>query len=199
MTPVRISLAHKYLRTILLGTAFIWLLSGAFLSELAKASEPSDNIELTRLVVDNQKGLIKVRFGLDINPLTPLELHLNLGETLTLICEAKLSAIRDYWVNQTILEKSFNANIYKNISTGEYTIFFPLGRRSLVGNDLHRLIAQAFKETSITLGPWDTLWRNQRYKVSLQISLVRKDRSAIMRLLTSDVLPSATYHLDFLY
>jgi len=175
-------------------------LAAAILVFLAPAGALAQDISLSNLIIDNNGGNISVRFGLEFaNPLA-VEAAVNDGAELALICNARLIAKRDYWIDREIGRAETVSPVRKSAS-GLYSITTPGG--TLTGNDFSDLLARAFEDFSMVLGPWNILSHGEAYSLSMEIRLERQNVSPWLKkslfFWSFDAAPPARYRLDFSY
>lgn len=163
----------------------------------------AQRIGLSNLVIDNQEGRVKVRFGVDIKPADAVREALEKGEVLALQCKAQLSRKRDYSWNQEVARNEFLNRLVLN-EGGPYEIILPGGKPGhLRGNDLALLMKEAWGSVSMDLGSWDSLARGNTYSLTLEIRLVRQDLSPWLKgalfFWNFDAISPVKYQLDFSY
>ena len=176
---------------ILLAVAGVWR-SPAF----------AQSIRISNLVVDNQEGRIKVRFGVDVEATREVEEALLRGQVLALQCRATLSRRRDYFWDSKALETEIVSRLI--LQDGGYEIIHPSGRRETYrGRDLAVVMKEAWGAIDLDMGPWDALSRGNVYVLSLNVRLARQDVSAWLKntlfFWNFDTIPPAEYKLEFSY
>jgi hypothetical protein len=169
---------------------------------LHAAQASAQDISLGNLIVDNIDGNISVRFGVQFANPFAIEAALNEGAELALVCDAKLTAKRDYWLDHEI-GRAQSVSRLRKITAGQYRITVPGGGDPLTGQDFPALLARAFEDFSMTLGPWNLLNRGDAYSLSMEIRLERQDVSPWLKkslfFWSFDAAPPARYRLDFSY
>jgi Domain of unknown function (DUF4390) len=175
-----------------------------FLLFLALPSQGhAQRIGLSNLVVDNQEGRVKVRFGVDIKAVDAVREALERGETLGLECKARLSRKREYAWNSQVAATETVSRLTLN-DGGPYEILLPSGRQERYrGRDLALVMREAWGAMSLDLGAWDSLERGGSYSLTLEIRMVRQDVSAWLKgalfFWSFDAVSPVKYQLDFSY
>jgi hypothetical protein len=163
----------------------------------------AERIGLSNLVVDNQEGRIKVRFGVDIKDVEAVKQALENGEVLALQCKATLSRKRDYlWNTDVAVAETVSHLVLRE--GGPYEISHPGGlRENFRGRDLALVMKEAWGAMSLDLGAWDTLARGNVYSLTLEIRLMRQDVSSwtkgLLFFWNFDAVSPVKYQLDFSY
>jgi len=163
----------------------------------------AQRITLTNLVVDNQEGRVKVRFGLDIKAEAAVSEALTRGEVLALECKASLARKRDYVWNKDVTRGELLSELVLH-EGGPYQIVLPARRQEHYrGRDLALLMKEAWGTLSMDLGEWSHLERGFVYSLSLEIRLVRREVPEWVKntvfFWNFDVVPPVKYQLDFSY
>jgi hypothetical protein len=186
------------MRLVTVLTAFL-LLSQAVFCLPAHA----ERIGLSNLVVDNQEGRIKVRFGVDIKDVEAVSQALEKGEVLALQCRATLSRKRDYlWDTEGVSAETTSRLVLQD--GGPYEISYPDGlREHYRGRDLALVMKEAWGAMNLDLGDWNTLARGNVYTLTLDIRLKRLDIASwtkgLLFFWNFDAVSPASYQLDFSY
>jgi hypothetical protein len=161
----------------------------------------AQDISLGNLIVDNIGGSVSVRFSVQFANPFAIEAALSEGQELALVCDAKLTAKRDYWLDHEI-GRAQSVSRLRRTAAGQYRISVP-GGEPLTGQDFPALLAHAFEDFSMTLGPWNLLNRGEAYSLSMEIRLERQDVSPWLKkslfFWPFDAAPPARYRLDFSY
>jgi len=169
---------------------------------LHSASAFAQDISLSNLIVDNSGGNISVRFGVQFANPFAIEAALNEGAELTLGCNARLIAKRDYWLDREI-GRAESVSLLRKTPSGQYVIARPDGSAPLTGQDFPALLSKAFEDFSMILGPWNMLNRGDAYSLSMEIRLERQNVSPWIKkslfFWSFDAAPPARYRLDFSY
>lgn len=163
----------------------------------------AQRLTLTNLVVDNQEGRIKVRYGLDIKAEAAVDEALKRGEVLALECKAVLARKRDYVWNRDVARAELESTLVLN-DGGPYQILMPSKRQEHYrGRDLALLMREAWGTLSMDLGAWNMLERGFVYSLSVEIRLVRREVPDWVKTTVFfwnfDVVPPVKYQLDFSY
>lgn len=163
----------------------------------------AQRLGLSNLVVDNQEGRVKVRFGVDIKAVEAVRQALESGETLALECKARLSRKRDYaWDTEVAsMEMVSPLTLHEG---GPFEIHLPLGRQERFrGRDLPLVMKEAWGIMALDLGSWDSLGKGGAYSLTLEIRMVRQDVSQWLKgalfFWNFDAVPPVKYQLDFSY
>ncbi|MBF0481644.1 MAG: DUF4390 domain-containing protein [Desulfovibrionaceae bacterium] len=162
----------------------------------------AQDISLSNLIVDNSGGSISVLFGVQFANPQAIEAALSEGAQLDLVCTARLAAKRDYWFDREIGRTESVSHLLK-IAPSQYRIVTPDGEGPLTGQDFPALLAAAFEDFSMTLGPGNMLNRGGSYSLSMEIRLERPNISPWLNkslfFWSFDAAPPARYRLDFTY
>ncbi|MFP5221392.1 MAG: DUF4390 domain-containing protein [Acidobacteriota bacterium] len=163
----------------------------------------AQRIGLSNLVVDNQEGRVKVRFGVDMKAAETVREALQSGEILALECKARLSRKREYAWNTQVAEAEMISRLTLH-EGGPFEIYLPMGRQERYrGRDLALLMKEAWGTMALDLGSWEALGRGGSYSLSLEIRMVRQDVSAWLKgalfFWNFDAVPPVKYQLDFSY
>ena len=169
-----------------------------------RAQSFAQSIKLSNLVVDNQAGRIKVRFGVEVAATQEVEQALHNGQLLALQCRATLSRRRDYFWNASVAQAQTVSRLIRSDDGEAYEIIHPGGRReNYRGRDLAVVMGEAWGTMDLDLGPWDSLSRGNVYVLSLEVRLLRQDVSAWLKnalfFWNFDTIPPAEYKLEFSY
>lgn len=182
-------------RTVLLCLICILL----FLSGSASAS----TLKLKNLVLDNQAGSIMARFGIELKADTQVEDALLSGIRLKLKCSAQLLEHQSMWPDSVVAEKNYSNKLYFDTLSGQFVVEKPGSEKIYKDKSLSILLREEWKTIVLDLGPWSTLERGEKYKLRLKVRLDQTDVPAWLKntlfFWSWDVIPSATYQLDFTY
>lgn len=176
-----------------------------FLAALAFQAEPAcaQRLGLTNLILDNQGGRAKVRFGVDVKAVEAVDAALRNGQVLALECKAVLSRKRDYLWNTEVARTELLSPLYLH-DGGPYEIDLrQRGDERVRGRDLALVMREAWGAMSMDLGPWSALERKGVYALTLEIRLVRQDVSDWLKgalfFWGFDPVSPVKYQLDFSY
>ena len=164
----------------------------------------AQRLSLSNLVVDNQEGRIKVRFGLDLKDIKDLERILAEDRTLMLNCRGTLSISREYAWNKEVASAQLKCPLNLLADNGPYEIIVPGAKpERYMSRDLKQVLRQAWGEMALDLGDWSKLPRGQDYVLDLDISLTRQGMpswvNGALFFMSFDALAPARYRLDFSY
>jgi hypothetical protein len=170
---------------------------------VSRTDAHAQRMGLTNLVVDNQEGRVKVRFGVDVKAADAVNEALVNGQVLALECKAWLTRKRDYAWNTEVSHGQVLSTLSLH-EGGPFEIVLPGGRQEhFRGRDLGLVMKEAWGSMSMDLGPWDSLARGNAYSVTLEIRLVRRDVSSWLKgalfFWNFDAVSPAKYQLDFSY
>ncbi|WP_027720730.1 DUF4390 domain-containing protein [Maridesulfovibrio zosterae] len=189
------SMTRFYFQSVLLCLLVFFGIS----TQTASAS----TLKLKNLVLDNQAGSIMARFGIELKADTEVEEALLSGIRLKLDCEAKLLKNKSLWPDSEIASKSYSNKLFFDSLSNKFALEKPGVDKIFKNKSLTILLRDEWKTMILDLGPWATLQRGEKYKLRLK---VRIDQTDIPQWLKStlffwswDVIPSATYQLDFTY
>lgn len=175
----------------------------AILASAAPALADAPRLGLTNLVVDNQGGRIKVRFGVDVKAVDAVKTALENGNALALECKVWLSRKRDYlWNTEESKTQTLSPLILHD--GGPYEIIRTQGREEhFRGRDLSVLMKEAWGSMELDMGAWNMLSRGDSYSLSMEIRLVRQDISSWLKgalfFWNFDAVSPVKYQLDFSY
>ncbi|WP_243359088.1 DUF4390 domain-containing protein [Fundidesulfovibrio terrae] len=181
---------------------YLVLLLLAF-SAVSRTDAHAQRMGLTNLVVDNQEGRVKVRFGVDVKAVDAVNDALVSGQVLALECRAWLTRKRDYSWNAEVSRAQTLSSLRLH-DGGPFEIVLPGGRQEhFRGRDLGLVMKEAWGNMSMDLGAWDSLARGNAYSLTLEIRLVRQDVSSWLKgalfFWNFDAIPPVKYQLDFSY
>jgi len=163
----------------------------------------AQGIGLSNLVVDNQEGRVKVRFGVDLKAVDAVREALEKGESLALECKAKLTRKMEYSWNTEVARTEMLSSVILH-DGGPFEVILPGGRQEHYrGRDLSLVMKEAWGSMSMDLGGWDKLARGNTYSLTLEIRLVRQDISSWLKgalfFWNFDAVAPVRYQLDFSY
>ena len=187
--------SRPYIRCVLL-----CLITFIVLSAGPASANP---LKLKNLVLDNQAGSIMARFGIELKALNKVKEALLNGVKLKLECQASLMEHRSMWPDSEVAGKTYSNKLYFDSLSKQYVLEKPGVDKIFKNEDLGKLISAEWKAIILDLGPWSILKRGERYKLQLKVQL---DQTEVPKWLKStlffwswDVIPSATYKLNFTY
>ncbi|WP_051676995.1 DUF4390 domain-containing protein [Maridesulfovibrio frigidus] len=161
------------------------------------------SLDLKNMVLDNQAGAIIARFGLNLKGDTKAEEALENGIKLKLECEATLYVHQSLWADSEVANKIYSDKLSYNSLSKEFVLEQPGNKNPLRNKNLTHLLQKGWDSIVLDLGPWSTLKRGERYKLKLNVSLDQIDVPEWLKktlfFWSWDVIPSATYQLDFTY
>lgn len=142
------------------------------------------------------------RFGIELAADTEVEEALQNGIKLKLECDASLFEHKSVWMDSKVAGKNYSSKLYFDSLSNEFVLEKP-GQKIFKNKSLSILLREEWKSFILDLGPWSTLKRGERYNLRLK---VRLDRTEVPAWLKStlffwswDIIPAATYQLDFTY
>jgi len=161
-------------------------------------------LSLSNLVVDNQEGRIKVRFGLDFKEVAALREALAENGSLMLDCRATLGISREYSWNKEVAKVQLKSPLDQLGENGSFEIKVPGANPvNYRGKNLDRVLKEAWGELTLDLGDWSMLPRGQDYVLDLDIHLTRQNVPSWVKgalfFLSFDAVAPAKYRLDFSY
>ncbi|WP_432738764.1 DUF4390 domain-containing protein [Maridesulfovibrio sp. FT414] len=163
----------------------------------------ASTIQLKNLVLDNQAGAIMARFGIELQTDTQVEEALLNGVRLKLECQARLFEHRSVWADSEVAGKTYTNKLYYDSLSKQFVLEKQGPDKIFKNESLSILLREEWRNLILDLGPWSTLQRGERYKLRIKVHL---DQTDIPEWLKStlffwswDVIPSATYQLDFTY
>ncbi|GFK95007.1 hypothetical protein NNJEOMEG_02855 [Fundidesulfovibrio magnetotacticus] len=166
----------------------------------------AQRLGLANMVLDNQGGRAKLRFGVDVRDpklVEAVDQALRQGQVLALECKARLSLKRDYLWNREVAQATLLSPLILH-DGGPYEVVLHRGGEERVrGRDLGLLMREAWNKLSIDLGAWSVLERGKAYAVTLEIRMVRQDvgdwLQGALFFWGFDPVGPVTYQLDFSY
>ena len=179
------------------------LLAVALLAAALPGASLAQRMGLSNLVVDNQAGRAKVRFGVAVGAVDAVREALENGQVLALSCKASLSQNRNYLWNAEVASTEMLSTLFLH-DNGPYEISLPGGKREhFRGRDLDLVMKEAWGGLSMDLGPWDKLERGHSYSLDLEIRLLRQDMPGWLKgalfFWNFDAISPVKYRLDFSY
>ncbi len=167
------------------------------------SSASASTLQLKNLVLDNQAGAIMARFGIELQTDTQVEEALLNGIRLKLECQARLMEHRSMWADSEIAGKTYSNKLYFDSLSNQFVLEKPGSDKIYKNKSLSILLREEWKTIVLDLGPWSTLQRGERYKLRLKVRLDQTDIPGWLKntlfFWSWDVIPSATYQLDFTY
>ncbi len=164
----------------------------------------AQSIALSNLVVDNQEGRIKVRFGVDIKDMDAVRDALAEDQSLLLDCRATLSLKREYAWNHEVAKAELKSTLSAAPGGGSYDIVLPAKRQERYrGRNASLVMKEAWSELAMDLGAWNMLSRGNGYALVLEIRLLRQNVPTWVKgtlfFWNFDAVPAGRYQLDFAY
>jgi hypothetical protein len=163
----------------------------------------AQSLVLSNLVVDNQAGNLKARFGVSVDGVAELTESLQNGVTLALTCKAKLSRKSGMFANPQLAAAEMTSRLKYDSLTREYALFLPGREAPLKNAGLQELLRAGWGELTLDMGPWHMLERSKEYTLGLDIRLHQTEIPNWFRrtlfFWAWDVAPSTTYQLHFTY
>lgn len=179
------------------------LLCLAFLCALFPFPARASTLQLKNLVLDNQAGAIMARFGIVLQSNSVVEDALLNGGRLKLVCEGRLLEHRSVWMDSVVAGKTYSNKLYYDFLEKMFVLEKEGSDKIFKNKTLNLLLREEWKTMVLDLGPWSTLKRGERYKLRLKVSIDQTDVPSWLRntlfFWSWDVVPSATYQLDFTY
>ncbi len=170
---------------------------------LAPRCVHAEALTLKNMVMDNQAGTITARFGILLNEEGKVEEALKNGINLKLECDAALYRHQSLWPDSKVGSTHYENNIYYDSLSGEYVLEQPERKNPVRNKSLSLLLEKGWKSLALDLGPWSLLERDIRYQLILNVKLDQDEVPAWLRYTlffwSWDVVPAATYQLDFTY
>ena len=183
---------YRALLGALLAALLLW-------TSLAQAQ----TLSLSNLVVDNKAGTFTARFGIGVTGVDEIAEVLTDGVVLALRCQATLLRKRSYWTDAAVAETDYVSTIRRDAISREFVLRLDGREAPLTGKRLGPLLAQAWGQIQLDLGPWDNLKRGQDYQLRLRLSLDRTEIPDWIRdtvfFWSWDVIPATNYTLEFAY
>ena len=182
----------RVLLPALLAALFLW-------TSVAHAQ----TLTLSNLVVDNKAGTFTARFGVGVTGVDEIAEVLANGVVLALRCQATLLRKRSYWMDAAVAETTSVSTIRRDAISREFMLRLDGREAPLTGKQLAPLLAQAWGQIQLDLGPWDRLKRGEEYQLRLRLSLDRTEIPDWVRdtvfFWSWDVVPATNYTLEFAY
>jgi hypothetical protein len=180
-------------RAAILFLALVCLLFG-------QGSAGAQNLTLSNMVMDNQRGDLTLRFSLAVDEVDKLRALLQDGAFLALKCQATLALKRGYLPSKNLVSVEERRVLSANALTQEFILEIN-PPRALRNKNLAALLAEGWGHMEINLGPFSVLQRGASYAVNLEVLLIEADIPAWMRwalfFKSWEVAPSASYRMDF--
>ena len=177
------------------------LAAAALVLALLPARGLAAGLELANLALDNRGGNLSVHFGLKVEDLAAVKAVLDQGSELGLRCRVAVHRVRTLFFDSRVAGLDFESRLKADGLAQEYSVELPGGGKPLRGKDLAALLAKAWGNVTLDLGPWKALAPGHEYALSLDVSLKRVDVPAWVRVAVFfwswDVLPATHYEQDF--
>ena len=164
----------------------------------------AQSVSLSNLVVDNQEGRIKVRFGVDFKDIQAVKDALAEARPLLLDCRATLALKRDYAWNREVAKADLKSTLTLSDADGLYEVVLPAKRQERYrGRDAALVMKEAWGELTLDLGAWKLLDKGNDYALVLEIRLLRQNVPTWVKgtlfFWNFDAVPAGKYQLDFSY
>ena len=189
-------LGHFLQRGGVIVAAFLCLL-------LLPAPGMSQDVRLENLVLDNQSGDMRVRFGLTLQGIDTVREVLEDGAQLGLECHAELYRKRSGLWDEKVAGNQLLHVIKRNPLTKEFLVFPQAGAEPVRGTDLEELLGVVWEKLSINMGPWNRMRPGHVYVLDLRVSISHQEVPAWVRTAlffrSWDVVEESTYRLEFSY
>ncbi|WP_319777749.1 DUF4390 domain-containing protein [Maridesulfovibrio sp.] len=167
------------------------------------ATVQASTLHLKNMVLDNQAGSIMARFGIELTADTQVEDALHDGMKLKLVCKALLYEHKDIWLDSEVAGKTYTNKLYFDSLSNQFVLEKPGSKKIYRNKSLSILLREEWQNIVLDLGPWSTLQRKERYKLQLKVRLDRTEVPAWLKntlfFWSWDIIPAATYQLDFTY
>lgn len=182
--------------TVILSLAFLFL-------TVLPGKSYAEAIALKNMVMDNQAGSITARFGIHINNKDKIQKALQNGINLKLECNGMLYRHKSLWPDIKIGTAFYTNQLYYDSLSNEYVLEQPGRKNPIRDKSLELLLERGWATLVLDLGPWSLLERGVRYQLSLKVKLDQDEVPSWLRYTlffwSWDVVPSATYQLNFIY
>jgi len=139
-----------------------------FLTGFARAGD--NGVELRGFVLGNSNATAEIRFGLHFTHPGEIIKALDEGETLELVCKAKLHRIRSFIWDDNIGEGEYTCVLYKEMLKGKYVLECPQGNR-VMQNTQGEAFFSRLSRIRIPLCPWEKISGGGKYSVTLEAEL----------------------------
>lgn len=163
---------------------------------------PQD-VRLENLVLDNQYGEMRVRFGLTLQGIDTVRQVLDEGGLLGLECHAELYRKRSGLWDEKVAGNQLLHSIKRNPLTKEFLVFPQAEAEPVRGTDLGELLDVVWEKLSINLGPWNRMRPGHVYVLDLKVSIRQQEVPVWVRTIlffrSWDVVQESTYRLEFSY
>lgn len=163
----------------------------------------ADDLTLKNMVMDNQAGTITARFGIKLNKKDKIEQALENGINLKLECDAVLYKHQSLWPDSKVGKAHYENQISYDALSSEFVLEQPGRKNPMKSKSLDQLLQRGWNTLILNMGPWSQLQRGVRYQLLLKVKIDQDEVPAWLRYTlffwSWDVVPSATYQLDFTY
>ncbi|SDK51364.1 protein of unknown function [Maridesulfovibrio ferrireducens] len=194
---------HKISSTYTLPINILVITCALFAMLFFSSPANAASLDLKNLILDNQAGAIMARFGLDLKGDTKTEEALENGGRLKLECEATLFVHKSLWPNSKIASKIYSDKLFYDSLSKNFVLEQSGKTTPLRNKKLTLLLQKGWDSIVMDLGPWSTLKRGERYRLKLDVHLDQTDVPEWLKktlfFWSWDIVPSATYQLDFTY
>ncbi|WP_320006698.1 DUF4390 domain-containing protein [Maridesulfovibrio sp.] len=183
--------------------AWMGILVCLFLLTVLPPAAQASSLKLKNMVLDNQAGSIMARFGIELSADAQVEEALQNGIKLKLICKASLFEHKSIWLDSEVAGKIYSNKLYFDSLSKQFVLEKQGSDKILKNKNLTILLREEWKNIILDLGPWSTLRRGERYNLRLKVQLDRTEIPVWLKntlfFWSWDIIPAATYQLDFTY
>lgn len=173
----------------------------AFVCVLPQSAHAT-GMELSDLVLDNEKGNVTVRFSIAMDTFDELEAELEAGNTVRLTCNGNVYRQRSMWADASVAEGEWVSYLSKDVLANSYKLVTNR-EKPVEGKSLRELLKKSWLGLTMNLGPWSALESGRDYRLVLSLNMDRTETPVWLRYMlffwSFDVYPERTYQLDFSY
>jgi hypothetical protein len=163
----------------------------------------ADAIALKNMVMDNQAGTISARFGINLNSRQKVIDALENGINLKLECDAVLYKHKRLWPDSKVGKAHYIDRLFYDSLSSEFVLEQPGVPNPIRGKNLENILKRGWDTIVLDLGPWNQLERGVHYQLILKVKLDQDEVPAWLKYTlffwSWNVVPTATYQLDFVY
>lgn len=196
-------IAYNTIPTRTLPIKILVVICGLFIILNFSSYADAASLNLKNLILDNQAGAIMARFGLNLKGDTETETALENGIKLKLECKASLYLHRSMWPDSKIASKIYTDKLSYDSLSKEFILEKSGINIALRDKKITLLLQKGWKSIVMDLGPWSSLERGKRYILILDVHLDQTDVPQWLKktlfFWSWDIVPSATYQLEFTY
>ncbi|MCF8085789.1 MAG: DUF4390 domain-containing protein [Desulfohalobiaceae bacterium] len=156
--------------------AFLWHLAISLLLVLLFVSRAAgQELILRNMIVNNDQGVVHLRFGLRARDAEKLSRYLKQGTDLRLVCTAAMDLERNLWLDKELRRSAKQSLLRYDSLDDEYRISMGKNKTSERDSDLSSLLHKEWGRIDMYLGPWPEKYKEENLALHLRVRLIRTD------------------------